>query len=94
MQAIKVAQDLGLAWDSASQERRRQLVGELFESVTIKAQTIVAVRPRPELAPLLAAKVHSGGPDRSRTRQCLPLASPSRAWTSSRSSILVTRKTY
>ncbi len=68
LQAIKVAQDLGTAWESASPERRCQVLRTLFDSVTVSRQAIVAVRPKPDVAPLLAAKVQSGGPDRGLTR--------------------------
>ncbi|HEV8655023.1 MAG TPA: recombinase family protein, partial [Candidatus Limnocylindria bacterium] len=65
MEAIRVAQDFGLAWDKARPERRHEMVSLLFESVTIGRKRVVSVRPRGDVAPLLAVKlVQSGGPDR------------------------------
>ena len=66
--ATKVAQDIGTAWGVASRERRKQMVGALFDSVTVEFGRIVAVRPRTEVAPLLALNVHRCGPDRGLTR--------------------------
>ena len=65
--ATKMAQDIGVAWEAASPERRKQLREALFESVTVASGRVVAVRPRPEVAPLAAIKVHICGPDRIRT---------------------------
>jgi DNA invertase Pin-like site-specific DNA recombinase len=65
--ATKVAQDIGVVWEAASPERRKQLRETLFESVTVASGRVVAVRPRPEVAPLVAVKVHICGPDRIRT---------------------------
>ena len=65
--ATTVAQDIGVAWEAASSERRKQLRESLFESVTVASGRVVAVRPRPEVAPLVAVKVHICGPDRIRT---------------------------
>jgi hypothetical protein len=48
-------------------ERRRDLLDVLFESVKIAGGAIVAVRPKAEVAPPLAVKVQSCGPDRIRT---------------------------
>jgi len=68
MEAIHVAQDVGLAWDEARPERRREMLGLLFESVSVGGKRVVAVRPREDAAPLLAVKLlQSGGPDRIRT---------------------------
>ncbi len=65
MEAIHVAQDVGLAWDEARPERRREMLGLLFESVSVGGKRVVAVRPREDVAPLLAVKLlQSGGPDR------------------------------
>ena len=54
MAAIRVAQDLAAAWQRARPERRKQLLGELFESVRIGDGRIVSVRPKPEVLPLVA----------------------------------------
>jgi hypothetical protein len=66
-QAAEIAQDFGVAWDMAKPERRRDLLAVLFESVKIAGGAIVAVRPKAEVARLLAVKVQSCGPDRIRT---------------------------
>ncbi len=67
LSAIKVAQDFATAWDQSRPERRKQLLGMMFEAVKIRDGSPVAVRPKPELAPLFAVRVHTGGPDRIRT---------------------------
>ncbi len=68
MDSIRVAQDLAMAWDRTQPERRRQILALLFERVTVGAKRLVAVRPRAEVAPLLAIRLlQSGGPDRIRT---------------------------
>jgi len=53
MEAIRVAQDFGLAWDKASPERRHEMLSLLFESVTIGGRRVISVRPRGDVAPLL-----------------------------------------
>lgn len=56
-------------WDVASPERRKQLFWMLFESAKVGEKRILSVRPRPEIAPLLALNtVQSCGPDRGRDR--------------------------
>jgi hypothetical protein len=68
IEAIRVAQDFGLAWEKARPERRHEMLDVLFESVTIGGKRLVSVKPRDEVAPLLAVKLlQSGGPDRIRT---------------------------
>ena len=67
LSAIKVAQDFATAWDRSRPERKKQLLSTMFEAVKIRDGSPVAVRPKPELAPLFAARVHTGGPDRIRT---------------------------
>jgi hypothetical protein len=66
MAATKIAQDLATAWDLAGPDRRREMLGVPFEAIRIAGSRIVSVYP-PEVAPLLAVRVQSGGPDRIRT---------------------------
>lgn len=50
----KVAQfldNLALAWQAASQERKNQLAAELFEAVWVKDRLAQAVTPKPEMVP-------------------------------------------
>ncbi len=66
-------------WELASQEQRHRLAQLLFEEVLIDNEKVVAVKPRPELAPFFAldrqARVCTGGSDGIRTRDlCLDRA--------------------
>ena len=73
MEAIRVAQDFGLAWEKARPERRHEMLDVLFESVTIEGKRLVSVKPRDEFAPLFAVKLlQSGGPDRGLSRNIAP----------------------
>ena len=67
LEAVRLAQDVPMVWDAARPERKRQLVWAIFESVKIQEGRIVSVRPKPEVAPLLALRVRNSGPDRIRT---------------------------
>ncbi len=64
--------DVAKGWALATQEQRHRLAGMLFEEVVIDSEQVVAVKPRPELAPFFAldcqARVCTRGSDRSRTR--------------------------
>ena len=72
MEAIRVAQNFGLAWEQARPERRHEMLDVLFESVTVGGKRLVSVKPRDEVAPLFAVKLlQSGGPDRIRTGDLL-----------------------
>lgn len=69
MEAIRVAQDVGLAWEKARPQRRHEMLDVLFESVTIGDRRLVSVKPRDDVAPLFAVKLlQSGGPDRGLSR--------------------------
>ena len=57
--AVKLAQNLPTLWDAASPERRKELFWSMFEKATVKGRRIVSVRPRPEIAPLLALNARS-----------------------------------
>jgi DNA invertase Pin-like site-specific DNA recombinase len=67
LEAVRLAQDVPKVWDLAKPERRRQLVWEMFESITISEGRIVRVKPMAHVAPLLALRVRNSGPDRIRT---------------------------
>ncbi len=72
----KLVADVAKGWALATQEQRRRLAEMLFEEVVIDSEQVVAVKPRPELAPFFAldcqARVCTRGTDRSRTRHlCL-----------------------
>jgi site-specific DNA recombinase len=57
--AIRLAQDIPALWHRARPERRKQMVQGVFEVVRILHGRIVAVRPRSEVAPLLAVNATS-----------------------------------
>ncbi len=52
--AIRLAQDLAGSWRRAKPQRRKQIVELLFDRVTVKGGSIVAVRPKDEIMPLVA----------------------------------------
>ncbi len=54
MAAIRVAQDFAAAWARARPERRKQLLGELFEVVRVAEGRIVSVKPKADVLPLVA----------------------------------------
>lgn len=58
-EAVRIAQDFGLAWENARPERRHEMLGLLFESVTIGGERLVSVKPREEVAPLFAVSLFS-----------------------------------
>ena len=64
--------DVAKGWALATQEQRHRLAGMLFEEVVIDSEQVVAVKPRPELAPFFAldcqARVCTRGSDGSRIR--------------------------
>jgi hypothetical protein len=57
--AIRLAQDIPALWNRARPERRKQMVQSLFEVVRISQGRVIAVKPRVEVAPLLAVTVTS-----------------------------------
>ena len=69
--ALRIASSFVTAWDSASPKRRQEFVQRFFVRIVVDGGWIVSVRPKPELAPLLAARVaqdvRRSGPDRIRT---------------------------
>jgi DNA invertase Pin-like site-specific DNA recombinase len=67
LEAVRIAQDIPRAWALATNDQRRRMVWATFEWIRVSEGKVVAVRPRPETAPLLALRVHSRGPDRIRT---------------------------
>jgi hypothetical protein len=72
-QASRLAEDLPALWRSARPERRKELVATLLESIRVAGGNVVAVRPRPELAPLFALKVLSTRHLRSRPESNPPV---------------------
>jgi DNA invertase Pin-like site-specific DNA recombinase len=56
-QATKLAEDIPGLWQAARPERRKQLLAALFDTITVAAGRVTAVRPSPELLPLFALKV-------------------------------------
>jgi len=66
-------QNVAEAWDVASQEHRNKLARTLFDEIWVEDTKVVAVKPRPELAPFfdLNLECHTrdiaGDPDRIRT---------------------------
>ncbi len=69
--ALRIASSFVTAWDNASPKRRQEFVQRFFVRIVVDGGWIVSVRPKPELAPLLAARVaqdvRRSGPDRIRT---------------------------
>jgi hypothetical protein len=57
--AIRLAQDIPALWHRARPERRKQMVQSVFEVVRILHGRIVAVKPRSEVAPLIAVSATS-----------------------------------
>ena len=57
--AIRLAQDIPALWHRARPERRKQMVQSVFDVVRISHGRIVAVKPRSEVAPLLAVNATS-----------------------------------
>jgi hypothetical protein len=55
-QATKLAGDLPELWRTARAERRKQMLGTFFETITVADGRVTAVRPQPDLAPLFALK--------------------------------------
>ncbi len=66
--AVRLAQDIPRAWSAATPEKRRELAWAVFERITVKDAKVIAVKPREDLAPLLALRVHTCGPDRGQPR--------------------------
>ena len=54
MAAIRVAQDIPALWSRARPDRRKQMLQAVLEVARVSSGAIVAVKPRPEVAPLLA----------------------------------------
>ena len=57
--AIRLAQDIPALWNRARPERRKQMVQNVFEIIRISQGRVIAVKPRAEVAPLLAVTVTS-----------------------------------
>lgn len=56
LEATRLAQDIPVAWATASPDQRRRIVWSTFEIIRIREGRIVSVRPKPTTAPLLALK--------------------------------------
>ena len=72
--ATMLAQDFAALCDRARPEKRKQMIAATFEAVRIRDGRTVAVLPKSELAPVFAARLQTGGPDRGLTRGCAVFA--------------------
>ena len=81
LDAVRVATSMAAAWDAATLEQRQKLVAYAFDEIVVADGWISSVRPKKDIAPLLAARVvdavRCGGPDRNRTRYAQTAHSPS-----------------
>ena len=60
--AAELLRDLPALWEhpGVTQEQRRELAREVFDEIRIREGKLVAVKPRPDYAPLFAYSIWKG----------------------------------